>query len=82
MTCAGEIDPIFFLFGDDLRGDVNCQTNGSWSADNLMLIHKEPLHYVNNGVWCAISATRVTQPIYFPTSSFHTDMLKHILAPF
>jgi hypothetical protein len=26
-------------------------------------------------VWCAVSATRVTQTINFPTSSFHTDML-------
>jgi hypothetical protein len=76
---AEETDSIFVLFGDEtsfnLKRDANYQTNGSWSAGNPMLIHNGPLHDVNNGVWCAISATTVTQPINFPTSSVHTDML-------
>jgi len=49
---------------------------------NPILIHNGPLHDVNNGVWCAISATRVTQPISFPTSSIDTRYVKQILTPF
>jgi hypothetical protein len=76
---AEETDSIFVLFGDEtcfnLKWHAKCHTSGSWSAVNPMLIYNGLLHDVSNGVWCVISTTRVTQPIHFPTSSLHTDVL-------
>ena len=43
------------------------KNNRNWSAENPMLIHKAPLHYVTVGVWCAMSATRILDPLRFPT---------------
>jgi hypothetical protein len=42
-----------------------------------MLIYEAPLHNVKYGVWCALSAIKITGPIFFVSSNY-TNML-HML---
>jgi hypothetical protein len=64
----GMVDPDFVFYTDEawfhLSGYVNSQNNRYWSAENPHSIHEVPLHDVKIGVWCAISAHRITGPEY------------------
>jgi hypothetical protein len=44
---------------------VNSQSNWYWSAENPRLIYKLPLHDEKVGVWHAISACRITGPVFY-----------------
>jgi hypothetical protein len=48
--------PLDFITEDTWTLSI---TGTGWSAENLMLIHDMPIHYVMAGVWCAMSATRI-----------------------
>jgi hypothetical protein len=59
---------------------VNSQNNWYWSAENPMLINEVPLHDIVTGVWCAMSATKITGS-FFVRPQIHTDVT-HSLATF
>ena len=83
---AGEIDPTLILFSGEawfhLGGLVNSQNNRYWSAENPMLIQEVPLHGVQVGVWCAMSATRIIGPIFFSETLNSHRYVTQILTPF
>jgi hypothetical protein len=64
----GEINPQLVFISNEawssLHGELNSQNKWYWSAENPRLIHELPLHYEKIGVWCAISAHRITGPIF------------------
>jgi hypothetical protein len=37
-----------------------------WSAENTVFFPEVPLHDIGVGVWCAISAARIVEPINIP----------------
>jgi len=47
-----------------------CQNNIYWSAENTMLFQEVPLHDFDVGMWCAISAARIDEPILIPETTF------------
>jgi hypothetical protein len=55
----------FVWFTDEawfhLSGYVNSRNTQVWAAENPHVYHKEPLHPLKVGVWCAISS----RPIFF-----------------
>jgi hypothetical protein len=64
----GEINPQLTFFSDavwfHLQGYINTQNNRFWISQNPHLTHKEPLHPVNVGVWCAVRARRIVGPAF------------------
>jgi hypothetical protein len=61
---------------------VNSQNNRYWSAENPRLIHELPLHDEGIGVWCVISAHRITKPIFYNNTVNATRYVNNILSPF
>jgi hypothetical protein len=63
----GILDFVWFM--DEacfhLSGYVNSQNTWVWASENLHVCHKEPLHSLKVGVWCAISRRRIIGPIFF-----------------
>ena len=53
------LDTLCLAMPLDSISDTHSITGTGWSAENLMLIHDMPLHYVMAGVWCAMRATRM-----------------------
>jgi hypothetical protein len=57
---VGAIDPQLTFFSDEawfhLQGYINTQNNCYWYSQNPHLTHEVPLHPVEVGVWCAVSA--------------------------
>jgi hypothetical protein len=66
-----EIHPTFILFsyadGFHFQGDMNSHNNNDMAAEKYMLIHEVTLNYVHVGVSCAMSTTRITEPIPPPS---------------
>jgi hypothetical protein len=48
-----------------VSGYVNTQNNRYWSAVNHMVIEVASLNYRMVGVWCALVAATIIQPIFF-----------------
>jgi hypothetical protein len=65
---GGQIDFTLILFSDEVwfhfSGYVNSQNNRHWPAENPMLIQKVPLHDIKFGVCGAMSANKITEPIF------------------
>lgn len=59
----GEIDPILNLISGKAWFHLSELMN-SQSKSFPMLIHKVTSHDVHLGMWCAMSANRITGPIY------------------
>jgi hypothetical protein len=47
-----------------LQGYINTQSNHYWSSQNPHLTHEVPLHSLNVGVWCFVSARRIVVPVF------------------
>jgi hypothetical protein len=47
-----------------------------------ILIHKLPLRGVNTGMWCAVSATRITAAIFLIKSMNSHEYVTHMLKQF
>jgi len=62
----GILDVTFFT--DEawfhLSGYVNSQFTRIWAAENLHIVHEEPLHLQKIGVWCGVSRRRIIGPIF------------------
>ena len=71
---SGEIDITFLLFSSEIitTRKIRELSDGN---DSPMLIHEMPLYDVMFGVWCAVSATRITGPTVFMSKQIHVDML-------
>jgi hypothetical protein len=61
---------------------VNSQNNWYRSAENPRFIHKLPLHDETIGVWYAISAHRITGPIFYDDTVNAARYVNNILSPF
>jgi hypothetical protein len=59
------LDMAFFPDGAwfHLGGYVNSQNSRIWSLENPHTLHESPLHSQKIGVWCAMSRTRIIEPI-------------------
>jgi hypothetical protein len=64
-----------------LSGHVNSQNTRYWSAENPPNLHQFPLHDQKIGVWCAVSASRISDPIFFDTT-VNTDAYLKIFKNF
>jgi len=53
---------------------VDPQNNRYESEENPLLVHKVPIDDVKAGVWCGMSARRITGPIFFPEVIIHIYM--------
>jgi hypothetical protein len=64
-----QIDFTLILFSDETwfhcSGYENSQNNRYWPAENPVLIQKVPLHDIKFGVWCAMSANKIVEPIFY-----------------
>jgi hypothetical protein len=82
----GEVDPQLVFFSDEawfsLRGKMNSQNNWYWYAENPRLFHEFPLHDKRIGVWCAISACRITGRISYNDTVNVARYVNNILSPF
>jgi hypothetical protein len=65
----GEIGPQWTFFSDEvwyhLQRYINTQNNRYWSSQNPHLIHEILLHTVKVGVWCAVIARSIVEPVFF-----------------
>jgi hypothetical protein len=48
-----------------LQEYINTQNNRYWSSQNLHVTHEAPLHPVKIGVWCALNARGIVEPVSF-----------------
>jgi hypothetical protein len=74
---------MFILFHEEVwfhfTEHVNSQNKVNWSVENCMLIQEVPLHNDKVDMWCAMSASGVTGPIFFwdckfmQTCNTHSD---------
>jgi hypothetical protein len=48
-----------------LQGYINTENNRYWNSQNPHLSHEDPLHPVKVGVWGAVSARRIVEPVFF-----------------
>ena len=67
--CAGLLDPFQYIMSDEawfhLSGRVNSQNTQYWAAENPHLVHEQSFQDKKFGVWCAVSGTRITGPMFF-----------------
>jgi hypothetical protein len=65
----GEIETQLTLFSNEawfhLQRYIYTQNNHYWSSQNPHLTHKVLLQPMKVGVWCAVSARRVAEPLFF-----------------
>jgi hypothetical protein len=82
----GIIDPYLFFMSDEawfhVSGIVNAQNSRIWDTENPHVLHQRPLHDIKVGVWCAVSAQRVTGPIFFGGTVNSNGYVSDILEPF
>ena len=59
----GFFDHMLFFMTEEARfhlsGYVNSQNTRYWSQDNSHIVHEEPRHPEEIGVWCAVSGMRI-----------------------
>lgn len=65
---GGKIDPELVFFTDEtqfyMNGHGTTQNNRRCSTEDPHFLHEIPLHSVTVGVWCALSAKRVTGSVF------------------
>jgi hypothetical protein len=65
----GIIDPDLFFMSDEawfhVSGNVNAQNSSIWDTENPHVLHQRPLHDMEVGVCCAVSARRVRSDIFW-----------------
>jgi hypothetical protein len=83
---GGIIDPNLFFMSDEawfhVSGNVNAQKSHIWDTENPHVLHQRPLHDINVGVCCAVSARRVIGPIFFGDTVISDRYVSNILEPF
>ena len=69
MVEEGRLDPLLYFMSDEawfhLSGYVNSQNTRCWSSENPQVIGETPLHDLKISVWCAVSRTKIVDPIFF-----------------
>ena len=84
--CAGLLDPFQYTMSDEvwfhLPGHVNSQNTRYWAAENPHLVHEQPLQDQKIGVWCAVSGTRISGPIFFFYRTVNTEVYMNIFEEF
>jgi hypothetical protein len=65
-----------------VSGNVNAQNSCIWDTENPHVLHQRPLHEMKVGVWCAVSARRVINPIFFGDTVNSDRYVSDILEPF
>jgi hypothetical protein len=64
-----------------LSGHINSQNTRYCAAENPHLVHEQPLHDQNIGVWCAVLGTRIIGPIFFD-KTVNTEVYMNIFEEF
>jgi hypothetical protein len=82
----GVLDPKLTFFTDEawfhLSGYINAQNNRYWSNINPSQTFEVPFHDQNIDVWCAITASRIVEPIFFENTINSEWYVIDILRPF
>jgi hypothetical protein len=86
LAFNGLLDPELMFYSNKvwctLSGYVNSQYNRYWSTENPQAVHEVPLHDLKVGVWCAISARRITEPVLLHETINSELYVRLILSPF
>jgi hypothetical protein len=61
---------------------LKIQNNRYWGTENPHAVYEVPLHDVKLGVWCAISARRITGLVIFHEAINSERYVRLILSPF
>ena len=65
-----------------LSGYTDTQNSRTWATENLHETFGKPLHDQNIDVWCAVSRSRITGPIFFDSTVNSHHYIKNIFVPF